>query len=310
MIATPFKRFICILFTLYFLSFVTLAFAEDGRKTVDKQGEKNSSRIDEEEFKQLEERTRELEERLRELESKAVLSEPELIVKEKDVWICDNGHEYDERHNGKCPLDGLSLHKSFTYQREKVFRRQTISEKIEEVLEEEAKKGITIGISGTGTIQHANRLEGAGNEADGDLFGIGSLDIFFIAKPVLYTMFFADIEAIGGFSPDDQISNISGLNSDSARLEDDREVNVREAWLRAELFDQKLALSAGMLDLTNYFDSNMAANDETTQFITDTLVNNPFLAPPTNGGGVAAVFDPKTGIKLRAGIQRGENSKK
>ena len=54
-------------------------------------------------------------------------------------------------------------------------------------------------------------------------------------------------------------------------------MNVREAWLRTELFSQKLALSAGRLDLTNYFDRNAVANDETFQFISDALVNNPML---------------------------------
>jgi hypothetical protein len=75
-----------------------------------------------------------------------------------------------------------------------------------------------------------------------------------------------------------------------------------------ELFDQELSLYGGMLDLTNYFDANMVANDETSQFITDTLVNNPLLGAPGNGGGIAAIYDPKTGMNFRVGIQRSDNA--
>ena len=79
-------------------------------------------------------------------------------------------------------------------------------------------------------------------------------------------------------------------------------MNVREAWLRTELFSQKLAISAGRLDLTNYFDRNAVANDETTQFISDALVNNPTLGLATNGSGVVGVFDPKNGFAFKAGL--------
>ena len=146
------------------------------------------------------------------------------------------------------------------------------------------------------------------NKAEGDLFGIGSVDLLLIGKPALNTMFFVDIEAIGGFSPDTTISNISVLNSDNARRTNDRELNIREAWMKLELFEQQLSLYGGMLDLTNYFDANRVANDEDSQFITDTLVNNPLLGAPANGGGITAIYDPKTGVNFRWGIQRSDSA--
>lgn len=258
----------------------------------------------------IQDRLDQMEERLNEVYNRAVLSEPKLFVKKRSIWVCENGHEYFEKQKGdKCSQDDLELKQSFTYQRERVYRRQTISEVIEGVLAEEESRGVTIGVSSTGTIHQSLRLKGDRNEAKSELFGIGSVDLFFVAKPAMFTSFFLDLEAIGGFSPDDRIANNSGLNSDSARYEEDeRDVNIREAWLRTELFKQTLVLSGGMLDLTNYFDNNMAANDETTQFITDTLVNNPFLTPPTNGGGLVAIYDPKMGFTLKAGVQRGETA--
>ena len=77
--------------------------------------------------------------------------------------------------------------------------------------------------------------------------------------------------ASAGAPPDAEIPSLTLLNSYTARLVHQNEVNLREAWLRTELFSQKLALSAGRLDLTNYFDRNATANDETTQFISDAL---------------------------------------
>ena len=77
------------------------------------------------------------------------------------------------------------------------------------------------------------------------------------------------------------------------------ELNLREAWLRTEFFGSGSALTAGRLDLTNYFDRNAAANDETTQFISDALVNNQMLGLAVNGTGVVADYDPKNGVQLQ-----------
>src|SRR5207237_4888867 len=71
---------------------------------------------------------------------------------------------------------------------------------------------------------------------------------------------------------------------------------------------QKLALIAGRLDLTNYFDHNAAANDETSQFISDALVNNPALGLAVNGAGFAAVYDPKHGFNFKIGFQQSNTS--
>jgi hypothetical protein len=65
-----------------------------------------------------------------------------------------------------------------------------------------------------------------------------------------------------------------------------------------------LSLIAGRLDLTNYFDHNVAANDETRQFLSDALVNNPTLNLAVNGSGLAAVYDPKNGFTFKVGVQQ------
>jgi high affinity Mn2+ porin len=202
-------------------------------------------------------------------------------------------------------LEGREI---FAHRKDQVFKGETVNEKVEEDPVAETKKGISISASGTGTVQHAIGIGSHENKADGDLFGIGSVDIFLSGEPAPNTLFFVDIEAIGGFSPDSEISNISVLNSDDVRRTSDRDLNIREAWMGLELFEEQLFLYGGMIDLTNYFDANRVANDEDSQFITDTLVNNPLLGAPDNGGGIAAIYDPKTGVNFRAGIQRGDGS--
>ena len=109
---------------------------------------------------------------------------------------------------------------------------------------------------------------------------------------------------LSGAPPDAERHGLTLLNSYSSRLVRNNEVNVREAWVRTELFSRKLALVAGRVDLTNYFDRNVVANDETSQFVSDALVNNPVLVLPTNGSGVVGLFDPKNGFTFRAGFQQ------
>ena len=110
--------------------------------------------------------------------------------------------------------------------------------------------------------------------------------------------------ALSGAPPDREIPSLTLLNGYTARLVNQNELNLREAWLRTEFFGQRLALTAGRLDLTNYFDRNAAANDETTQFLSDALVNNQMLGLAVNGTGVVAEYDPKNAFNFRFGVQQ------
>ena len=113
--------------------------------------------------------------------------------------------------------------------------------------------------------------------------------------------------ALSGSPPDAEIPTLTLLNGYTARLETQNELNLREAWLRTELFGQRLALTAGRLDLTNYFDANALANDESTQFLSDALVNNQMLGLASNGTGVATEFDAKNGFRFKFGFQQSNN---
>ncbi|HEX5111108.1 MAG TPA: carboxypeptidase regulatory-like domain-containing protein [Vicinamibacterales bacterium] len=242
-------------------------------------------------------RIEQLEKRLGDLESSAVLSEPETRVRRVEVYVDQNGNEFDQ------PTPGAE--RRVTYQRERVYRRQTISEKIEEAMSAAADQAVRVGVDATTVLQGASLTEGDKDiRVDNNAYALASADLFFTAKLAQYTTFFADVVALSGSPPDAEIPSLTLLNGYTARLVNPNQLNLREVWLRTELFGQRLALTAGRLDLTNYFDRNAGANDETTQFISDALVNNQMLGLASNGTGFIADYDPKNGLSFRVGVQQ------
>jgi len=241
-------------------------------------------------------RIEQLEKRLADLESSAVLSEPETRVRRVEVYVDPNGVETDQPTPGSKP--------TVTYQRERVYRRQTINEKIEEALSAAQERSVKIGVDATTVLQTAGRTEGDESLPTHHAYGLASADLFFTAKVAQYTSFFADVVALSGAPPDREIPSLTLLNGYTARLVNQNELNLREAWLRTEFFGQRLVLTAGRLDLTNYFDRNAGANDETTQFISDALVNNQMLGLAVNGTGAVVEYDPKQAFSIRFGVQQ------
>ena len=247
------------------------------------------------ERQQLLQRIATLEQRISDLESTTVLSEPETRVRRVEVFVDDSGNETEEPAPGAKP--------QVTYQRERVYRRQTISEKIEEALAEAQERNVSVGVDAAMGTQFARRTAGE-NDPTRSAYALASADLFFTAGIAQYTVFFADIVGLSGSPPDTEIPTLTLLNGYTARLVAQNQLNLREAWLRTELFGQRLALSAGRLDLTNYFDQNAFANDESTQFLSDALVNNQMLGLSANGTGVATEFDAKNGFRLKFGFQQ------
>ena len=237
-----------------------------------------------------------LEQRIRDLEAGAVYSIPETRTRKTTVYVDKNSNIYDQ------PTPGAK--KTVTYQRERVYRRQTIDEKIQQALEEQGKNSVQVGVNAAIAPQGVFQTKGEKTEADRHAYQLASADLFFTAHVAQHTIFFADVVGLSGPPPDLETGGLTLLNGFTARLVRQNELNLREAWLRTEVFSQKLSLVAGRLDLTNYFDHNAAANDETRQFLSDALVNNPTLNLAVNGSGVAAIYDPKGGFVFKVGIQQ------
>jgi hypothetical protein len=238
----------------------------------------------------------ELERRLSTLESTAVISQPKVLVKEVHNWVDDNGNVYDREVPGSK--------EQVTYQREIAQRRQTIDDEIADALAEEAAGGVEIGINNVTTLQGALQTKGEETEADGHMYGLSAADITFAASSAaLNTQFYADIVGIGGSPPEQEIDALNLLNGQTARLSNNQ-LSVREAWLRTEVAHQRLGLKIGRIDVTTHIDRNAAANDETTQFISDALVNNPVLGLGSNGFGAVAEWDPKKSWNAKFAIQQ------
>jgi hypothetical protein len=237
-----------------------------------------------------------LEKRLTDIESSAVLSDPETRVRRVEVYVDKNGIQSD------TPTPGAK--KEVTYQRERVYRRQTINEKIEEAMASEKDQAVAIGVDATTVAQGAFRTKGEEFLPNKKAYALASADLFFTAKLAQYTTFFADVVALSGAPPDREIPTLTLLNGYTARLVNQNELNLREVWLRTQFFGQRLSLTAGRLDLTNYFDRNTVSNDETTQFLSDALVNNQMLGLASNGTGFALEYDPKNMFVFRFGLQQ------
>ena len=173
-------------------------------------------------------RIKTLEQRIADLESSTVLSEPETRTKRIEVYVDQNNNIHDE------PVPGAK--KQVTYQRERVYRRQWLSEKLQQAFADQEAGKITVGVSAASVTQFAHRTHGSPQEADGHAYQLASADLLFAAGLAQYTSFFADVVGLSGAPPDAEIHGLTLLNSYTARLVRQNEVNVREAWLRTELF--------------------------------------------------------------------------
>lgn len=119
-------------------------------------------------------------------------------------------------------------------------------------------------------------------------YGTGSFDIFATTSFGKGTILFIDLEAIGGDGPDVLYPTFSGLNGDAGSTQSpdgmDR-IHVLEAWGEFTLLNEIFTITVGKIDITNYFDNNASANDETTQFISGSFINNSSFAVPSNSPG-------------------------
>lgn len=259
-------------------------------------GAAGAAQLADSERQELMQRIATLEQRITDLETSAVLSEPETRVRRVEVSVDQNGTIVDDGTPG--------ARKEVSYQRERVYRRQTINEKIEEALASADENKVQVGVDAALGTQFARRTKGGDEFPNRQAYALASADLFFTAGIAQNTIFFADIVGLSGTPPEPELQPLTLVNGYTARLVAQNELNLREAWLRTELFKQRLALTVGRLDLTNYFDQNAFANDETTQFLSDALVNNQMLGLSSNGTGVAAEYDPKNGFRFKFGFQQ------
>lgn len=128
----------------------------------------------------------------------------------------------------------------------------------------------------------------ASNATRKGVFGAASLDVGALLRASKSTRVFLDLQGLAGQGPDQRLGTLSRLNNDADRLEGrDERLIVRELSLRLSWLDDRVRLSVGKIDVNHYFDRNLFAEDETTQFLSTAFVSVPVLAAPPNAPGAA-----------------------
>src|SRR5262249_52912687 len=218
--------------------------------------------------------TQRLQERIRVLEERLNRLDRVEVIKKTVEYVCPGGEIFDQAPpGGRCP-DGSRPQVRDTVRKSTVARRESVAEKIESAIQDADAKKVAINGSARGILQQIANAEKGQNQ----LFGEGSFDLTLTYHPIVRTTLFVDVEAIGGPGPDKKLGSLSRVNADAETLGgQDEKLTVREAWLWLRFVNDHLDFLIGKVDLTNYFDRNAFANDETTQFLNGALVNNPML---------------------------------
>ena len=191
-------------------------------------------------------------------------------------------------------------------------RRQTLTDSWFGLGEQLEARGVCLSLSltqvyqvnvrgGLATHRHAGRWPGSYDlEAELDLeklIGLPGGSMFVLAE--------------GSWSegPDAlSVGSVLGTNDDAGG---DRSIDVTELWYQQVLFGGLLQVRLGKIDLTGgfecrgcpvAFDANAFANDETAQFLSSALVNNPTIPFPDNGLGIAAYLEPLPWFYVAAGV--------
>jgi len=142
-----------------------------------------------------------------------------------------------------------------------------------------------------------------GGDIDGGA-GAGSVDLYAHTSFGPSTLLFFAFEAGSGAGVDGLLPFDRVFNADAAptRSSDGFDLLVmNEAWAEFTALDNAVILTAGKIDLTNYFDINQVANDETAQFLCGAFVNSAALIAPGPGPGLRA----RTVLLGRFSVQAG-----
>lgn len=140
-------------------------------------------------------------------------------------------------------------------------------------------KNITISGGMTGVLQST-----IGNNPRNHADAVGRADLIFNFKVGESTIAVIDVEATGGDGINAHIGSYSVLNNIPMAPSDT--VRFRSAWVEHTAFNDRLVVTLGKIGLTDYFDNNSVANNETAQFLAGAFVNSAVLGAPSYGPGM------------------------
>ena len=140
---------------------------------------------------------------------------------------------------------------------------------------------------------------------------VGSFDFYAHTSFSSNTILFFDLEAVGGNGPSEFYETFSGLNDDAGTTQDEDgtdRITLLEAWYEFTLLNKSVTITAGKIDLTNYFDNNAFANDETHQFISSAFVNSTAFTVPSNSPGLRVRTTFLNRFHFQFGLSNSHNS--
>jgi carbohydrate-selective porin OprB len=161
---------------------------------------------------------------------------------------------------------------------------------------------IAAGITAVGQGTTGNEDNPAGEDViDGSI----SADLEISALLFEYGEAFMLIEAGAGEGlQDDEIVSFWGVNDDAG--DSNSRLEVTEAWYEHRFLDTRLIFTVGKVNLTNYFDGNEVANDETTQFLATGFVNTIAIEFPDNSPGARLTLSPNELLDFSIAWQDGD----
>ena len=109
---------------------------------------------------------------------------------------------------------------------------------------------------------------------------------------------FIELESDKGRGIDKFIPTFSGFNTNSG---EDIDFYIPEFYLEQNLFAERISISAGKLDLSDWFDGNLAAESGDTQFLSSALINSLTIPFPSKGLGARIEFKPYRWIYFESG---------
>jgi carbohydrate-selective porin OprB len=153
--------------------------------------------------------------------------------------------------------------------------------------------GITI--VGQGTSGNDDNAAQGEDVIDGNI----SADLEISSKLGENGELFIALEAGDGTGFTEELDTYWGFNADAGP---DTTFDMTEAWYEHQFAGGMYTFTIGELDLTNYFDGNEVANDETTQFLADGFINDITVEFPA-GPGVRLTISPVEILDISLGAQ-------
>jgi len=204
-----------------------------------------------------------------------------------------------------------ALEKKLSDQREQITDYEAKFKQMDEQLHRETgvpaikAAGLEIGAGATMIIQGTDNTNATEEKKNGRIDASFSEDIT-ISKEFegLNSEAFIHLEAGQGAGLTNELSLYSNVNADA---NDEEHVSVAEIWYEQGLFGDKALVTFGKLDPTVYFDNNEAANDETTQFLSDIFRSSPAIEFPDNTVAIRAAAMPFDWLELNYGVFDGDS---